>query len=401
MRKFMEAYKFQLKESVLQRGFVIMAIMMVLFVLIVSFANRNPESQPEVALPIYWVNQTEDFTIDPNALTEAFEGKYRLQALAGSTEETIEAVKAGKFQAIYVVGGEEGHLQLDQYYQKEAPPAVSLWLQQELSRQAAGKLAETEQVSEQVLDRLLQQVEMNRVELTEEKPSVGLVYPMIYIMFLLIMGFGQSIAVGVVGEKSSKVTEVLLPKIHPISMLYARIFAAMSTGLLQVVILAFSIGVSVLVGWMEPERLQIIGAQLALHDLELSAFLWFFFFFVTGFVFYGLLYATMGALVSKIEELNPLLTPLVLLLMGAFGIALYSVFEPTSMVAVVSSYIPPFTPVVLFARILVGVVSPAAVLGALTIFFATFALVTYVCQKWYKEGVSGGKSHRRKTRRNR
>lgn len=328
--------------------------------------------------------------------SEAFPELFELEEVKQTKETLIKALEQGEIDAFYHISEQNSLPILQHYYKKQTEPTVSMWLEQQLKEQYIVLVAKEKQLTNQDITELFAPIQTEYIEQVDVGKSYGLVYPMIYAMLIFIMGFGQSIAINVTSEKSSKVMEILLPKIHPIYSLYAKIFAALSTGLLQFTILVTSFWVTIQIGWASGDSLRIIGFDINLQDMHISTLLWFVFFFITGFLFYGLIYATLGSLVSKVEELNSLLTPVIFLLMGSFGIGMYSIFEPTALLSIIGPYIPPFMPVVLFARILLGEASLLEISLSLLIFFITFAILTYYCQKWYKKGVSGGKIKRKK-----
>ncbi len=55
---------------------------------------------------------------------------------------------------------------------------------------------------------------------------------------MFIVAFGSTIAMNIASEKASRVMEVMIPKVKPLTMMYAKILAVVSTALLQLIILA-------------------------------------------------------------------------------------------------------------------------------------------------------------------
>lgn len=391
MKQFLYAYLFQMKETVQKKGFIIVTLLMVAVIFAIGFFNYQSSQKEVEKETITLLDQSKAYDIQKDIFLESFGEEFEFQLTKKTKEALTEEVEKGDIDGFYVLSEAQGLPTLQYIYKKQTDTRISMWLEQHLKEQYIVQVATEKNLTTTDIQELFAPVVTEYIEQVDMGKSYGLVYPMIYAMLIFIMGFGQSIAVNVVSEKSSKVMEVLLPKIHPIYSLYAKILAALSTGLLQFVILVTSFWVTIQIGWASSDSLNIVGLKINLEDIHLSTLCWFVFFFISGFLFYGLVYAALGAMVSKVEELNSLLTPVIFLLMGSFGIGMYSILEPNALLSVISPYIPPFTPLVLFARILLGEASLFEIIGSLTIFFLAFVVITYFCQKWYKQGVTGGK----------
>src|SRR5699024_7396362 len=74
-------------------------------------------------------------------------------------------------------------------------------------------------------------------------------------------------------------------------------------------------------------------------------------FFLLGYLLYATLAAMLGSLVSRVEEVNQLIMPMTFLLLIGFYIAMFGMGFPDSTIVTITSYIPFFTPMVMFLRI--------------------------------------------------
>lgn len=395
MKKFLDAYLFQMRETIQKKSFLISTLIMMAVVFSIGYFNYQSSKKVEKET-VYVSNISDNYSIDKKSFRENLKDTHKLKVIKKTEQKIAKEIEKGKINNAYVISEKNKIPIIKQYYKNQASQTVTMWFEQNLKEQYIAKIAKEKKLDNKDIAELFAPIQTEYIQKVDVDQSFGLIYPMIYAMFIFIMGFGQSIAVNVVSEKSSKVTEILLPKIHPIYTLYSKILSALTTGLIQFGVLILSFWLTIQMGWINGKTLNILGDNISLESITTSTILLFVFFFVIGFLFYGLIYATLGSVVSKIEELNPILTPLVFLLVGALGIGMYSIFEPTSTVSLVSTYIPPFTPVVLFTRILLDEASILQSVFSLLIFFSTFAVITYFCQKWYKEGVTGGKTLKRK-----
>jgi ABC-2 type transport system permease protein len=90
---------------------------------------------------------------------------------------------------------------------------------------------------------------------------------------------------------------------------------------------------------------------LELHEAIALIVLW----FVLGYVFYSVAFAAVGALVSRQEDLNTAILPVSAVLIASFYLAIFVVnTSPNGTVARVAAFLPPFSPMVVPARMVLG-----------------------------------------------
>ncbi|MCF6506128.1 ABC transporter permease [Blastococcus sp. MG754426] len=162
--------------------------------------------------------------------------------------------------------------------------------------------------------------------------GVGLLYG------LLIM-FGQFVAQGVVEEKASRVVELLLATMRPWQLLAGKIIGLGVLGLAQIVL----IGVIAVGGAL---AFDVVAVPGALIGTVVSVVLW----FVLGYAFYAAAFAVAASLVSRQEDLGSVLTPMMVLLIGGFFVGIQAAADPGGTLAVVTSYVPGLSPLVMPVR---------------------------------------------------
>lgn len=110
-------------------------------------------------------------------------------------------------------------------------------------------------------------------------------------------------------------------------------------------------------------------------------------FFLLGYFLYATLAAMLGSLVSRIEDVNQLIMPMTMLIVIAFVIAMTGLGMPESTLITVTSYIPFFTPMIMFLRI--GMLNiPFWEIGlSIGIMIVTIALFAALAARVYKGGV--------------
>ncbi len=161
---------------------------------------------------------------------------------------------------------------------------------------------------------------------------------MILLYFAVVL-FGQFVMLGVVEEKSSRVVEVVLSRVLPYRLLAGKVIGIGALGVVQ--ILAFAVAIYV------AARLAGAADDFALDPGLIASILgW----FLVGFAFFAVVYAALGATVTRQEDVQSVaLLPLVVVL-PAYFIAIFSVDDPDSTLVRITSIVPPFSPFIMPIR---------------------------------------------------
>src|SRR5699024_5290859 len=177
----------------------------------------------------------------------------------------------------------------------------------------------------------------------------GIVYIMLLVLYLAVIIYGQMIAMDVATEKSSRVMELLISSAPPTTHMFAKIIAIALLGFTQLV-LFFVVGTTLLQtgkGEVTDEVMRVFGLQ----NISLSVYIYAIVFFILGYFLYATIAAMLGSLVSRVEDVQHLLMPMILLIMVAFFIALIGLGNPDTTFIKIVSYIPFFSPMIMFLRV--------------------------------------------------
>jgi ABC-2 type transport system permease protein len=206
---------------------------------------------------------------------------------------------------------------------------------------------------------------------------LGLAIVTSVLLFMSLIGYGTAVAQGVVEEKSSRVVELLLATIKPVHLLTGKVLGLGLVGLLQLVILG-AIGV---VGGTVAGLLTV---PTAAASALVAAVVW----YLLGFFLYASLYAAAGSMVSRQEELQSLVTPIMFPLLLPFIFAV-SVLpgDPRNTVGTVLSFIPFFSPTLMPARWALGVAAWWEVLIAIVLTLAAIVGTVLVAARIYRNSV--------------
>ncbi|HEV7188173.1 MAG TPA: ABC transporter permease [Blastococcus sp.] len=186
----------------------------------------------------------------------------------------------------------------------------------------------------------------------------------IIVLYTLLILMSQFVAQGVVEEKSTRVVELLLSTMKPWQLLAGKVIGLGLLGLAQIVAIA-------VVGVAGALVFDLVSLPGQLIGTVLSVVAW----FVLGYAFYASLFAAAASLVSRQEDLAGVITPMSMVLVVGFFVALQAASNPTGPLAVITSFVPGLSPLVMPVRMAAGGVAWWGVVLAVVIQLAATALV--------------------------
>ncbi len=214
--------------------------------------------------------------------------------------------------------------------------------------------------------------------------AYGLVYVLIILFFMGTMISGQMIATEITAEKSSRVMEILVTSVAPLKQMFGKIIGMLLLGLSQIVIFVVVTVVNIAL----PHNVNILNDfNINLGDAQTSLFIYFIVFYLLGYFLYATIFAAVGSLVSRTEDLGQAIMPVTFLSLAAFYIGIFGMAQPTSTFMTSMSFVPFFTPITMFIRI--GMADPAGweIALSLIILMATIFIMGWLSAKIYRTGV--------------
>ncbi|HTJ37018.1 MAG TPA: ABC transporter permease [Dactylosporangium sp.] len=162
------------------------------------------------------------------------------------------------------------------------------------------------------------------------------------VFFFTSLTFGLQIAQSVTEEKQTRMVEILVAAVPVRALLVGKVVAGGILALAQVALIAL---------------VSVTGAQFTddadnLLPLLAPAMTWFIPFFVLGFVMLASLWAAVGALVNRLEDINNAGMPVQLAVMAPFFLVIFLQDNPTAMR--VMSYVPLSAPTAMPVRLFDG-----------------------------------------------
>ena len=224
-----------------------------------------------------------------------------------------------------------------------------------------------------------------------------------FILFFVGL-YGMTVFRATVREKSNRIVEVLLASVRPEQLMLSKITGIGLVALLQLLGWAVVLGLGLLFlqqtvfldvfdpsNWGEagPQRLNPLSS-LVFEQLNLPfLLLHFILFFAASFLFYGSLFAVLGARSSADADGQQFLLPLIF--MVAFGIfaGIYAIYYPNTTLTDVLTYLPFSSPVLAFITLAKGatVVGYTTTMLSLLILLGIALLLLKLAGRWYKRHI--------------
>jgi ABC-2 type transport system permease protein len=316
----------------------------------------------------------------------------KLKPFSGSIDEGKEAVIQEKYVALVTLGlGEDGKLSATYYANTISETNLQTTIQQQLQQLKLRLATESLGVDQSQVMEIFTPVSMKTVALdvnskTEEElnQARGIVYVMLMLLYFAVLMYGTLIATDVATEKSSRVMEVLVSSVSPVIHMFAKIVGIALLGLTQV---AIFIVVGFIMLQSKQDEIGGMMESLGLQNISVSILLYGILFFILGYFLYATLAAMLGSLVSRVEEVNQMIIPMTFLIVIAFLLAMFGMGAPEATIIKVTSYIPFFSPMLMFIR--VGLLDTAIweVLLSVGILIVTIIVFAVIGARVYKGGV--------------
>ena len=197
------------------------------------------------------------------------------------------------------------------------------------------------------------------------------------VLYVALMLAGTAIATTVAMEKSTRISEVLLAILRPSQVLVGTVMAVGTVTLVQLIVLATPLAVALRV----TDKIGV--PAVAAGDIGLAV-AW----FVLGFALYAFLFAAAAALVNKITEVNSAISPVVMILVASYIVALAVVApDPSAGWSVAVSIFPLTAPLVMPVRWASGQVPIYQLLLAMALTAATAVLLVSVASSIYRRAL--------------
>ncbi len=196
------------------------------------------------------------------------------------------------------------------------------------------------------------------------------------LLYVALLGYGQMVAAGVVEEKANRIIEILLSTVRPRQLLFGKVAGIGLMGFVQLLLVG-------IVAIFMVTRTQVIDVPQVSVVAVAGGLLW----FVLGFVFYALIYAAGGSMVSRQEDLGAVVMPIAVLIVGTYLAFFWVLANPDQPAGIALSIIPPFAPILMPARMATGDASAWQVVLAVALMLGAIAAMNALAARIYSYSV--------------
>lgn len=226
-----------------------------------------------------------------------------------------------------------------------------------------------------------------------------------YLLMMFIIIYGNMVMRSVIEEKTNRIIEVIISSVKPFKLMMGKIIGTTLAGITQFTIWIILGGVLLvaLISFLgiDATASQVPLGNMAATDLDkieliifdilklplITLVIFFIIYFIGGYFLYSSIYAAIGAAVDSETDTQQFMLPLITPLMLAIYVGFFAVIDnPNGIVAVVFSYIPLTSPIVMLMRIPFGVAWWELAISV-SLLIASFMFTVWIGSKIYRVGI--------------
>ena len=208
-------------------------------------------------------------------------------------------------------------------------------------------------------------------------------YVLVFVVYFLIIFYGQMIATSVTTEKSNRAIEILVTSVNSTSLICGKVLAGAIAGVLQAGIILGS-------GFVSYSFVQEAWDGLLdfLFDIPANVLFVYAIFAILSYLLYAFIFGMLGALVSKTEDISKSSSPVLMLYIASFMIAIFGMTsDSNSIVMKVASYIPFTSGNAMFIRVSMGSVAVWEVIVSAVILGVSCVIAGVLAAKIFRFGT--------------
>lgn len=220
----------------------------------------------------------------------------------------------------------------------------------------------------------------------------GVAYVVSFIVFMFVMNYISIISQEIAVEKGSRIMEIVLSSISSNTHFMGKMIGIFLVLLTQVAFYAILLGIAFITLMrtpLPPEIQSFLGNEsiLTLLGSSSSVLMWSGLLAFLGIITYSVLGAFLGSLVSNVQDVSKMVTPIILLSIVGFYIGMFGLGFSNNILVRVGSQIPFFTPFVMPFRIATETVSTTELVFSIIISLLFSILCLWLSANFYRSNV--------------
>ncbi len=385
MKIFSHILSFEFNSIIRKKTWYVTTIIISLVIIIgtsiptiMAFFDKDDDKTPKDAKSICVFINTDD--LSSSELSQFIGAKIK-------EVDNSQTLKDGVIEGKYKYGVEINSLSSYKLYFKDK--SLSNFSQTKVVGIALNNIKKKNYIESKNLD-YDEFFELENQKITREEIVLGtdgvnnfpITYLLIFIIYFLVLFYGQMVSMSVAKEKSDRTMELLITSTTPTKLMYGKVIGGGLAGLLQFSIFGFIAVLSFMANKAAyPDQVtKMITFTPKLFGLFLL-------FILLGYLLYLFIFAMLGATVSKLEELNQAVMPITIIMIISFIATTSSMQFPDSMVLKIASYIPFSAPLAMFTRVSLYSVSNIELIISIVILVVTTILFGFIATKIYRSAT--------------
>lgn len=394
---FKTIYKFELKSILQKKGFIISTLVFAAIIFLLTFIPRigsnsvlsgltsnmadkiaDNGTKKETNFAVY----IEDTSIDKASILSnpILEGSLQ----TNSEEEIIELVKNDKVQKGLIINDIDNivvYVKKLAMYERPAPEINEM-----IESYKKDSLIKKYRIDKDEFNQALDSSELN-IEIKPLEQNEMALYPIAYaslfIMYMMILIYAQFTTMSVAREKNDRTMELLITSAKPSHLILGKVLASCTSAIIKMIvtILAAHLGMMLNRAYFPVGILKIMTQGFT--PLSLLIFLSF---FILGFIMYNMIFAAAGALVDRMEDVNSVIQPIVLLFVVLFLASMFSINIPNSKLTELLAIIPFSSPLVMFSSYVMRGTALGIVALSFLLLLITTVLLCILAGRIYRLG---------------
>ncbi|MFT6197468.1 MAG: ABC-2 type transport system permease protein [Nonlabens sp.] len=332
-----------------------------------------------------------------------------------SKEAAIAASKEADYYGLILMESREGKFTGLSFYSDDSPsPDFLESIENKVNKKATENNLEDAAIDLHKIEELTVNNEIQVQDFTGEKTSKMSGWVKIaaggasgYLLMMFIVIYGNMVMRSVIEEKTSRIIEIIVSSVKPIYLMIGKITGTSLAGITQFIIWVVVGSILLVVAstflgaeaFSNPASADVIAQaqdiskmQLIFNDIAqlpiLKLLLCFFIYFMGGYFLYASIYTAIGAAVDNETDTQQFMLPVILPLMLAIYVGFFSVMDnPHGTTAVIFSYIPLTSPIVMLMRIPFGEIAWWEIAISMLLLYVSIIGVAMLAAKIYRIGI--------------
>jgi len=398
MKDILTILKYTIKENVTKKAFIITTvILMAMIILICNIPNiinifENGEDEEVIENMKFVVIDEQKLVGDElNSLTEIGKAMYwDIEIKDQVLEETIEEIRNDELDGmVEILKNDETEMIKIKYTSKgsmfvDNQSIVSQFASMIKTLKVNKELVNAN-VSMDTINLINSEIEYETKYLDDENDNYGVAMAASFILFFAVYFYGNTVAVSVSSEKTSRVMETLVTSTTPTNIIIGKTVAMGIVGLGQMLLLVVTAFASYKL--FIPSEMDFISSMIGNINFSAISIAICIIYFILGYTVYAFLNAVTGATVSKVEDLNLAQTPIALISLASFYLAYFTATVPDSSASKFASIFPFSSAFSMPGRILAGGATTGEIVLSIALLIATATLLAFISIKVYSGAV--------------